>query len=87
MTGGGLRIYTTRRYDRQFAKLSPIARAAIRRALRYLRQPDRIQPLSSNPDIYELRAGPWRVTWCYGEDATQILLRNCGEHDRVLRRP
>lgn len=82
-----MHIHMTKRYQRHFAKLPPVAQQAIQRALRYFDQPVRTQPLLCFDGIYELRAANWRVTWSRGESPDQVLLRNCGSHDLVLKRP
>lgn len=78
-------IHTSSRFERQYAKLPPQARRAIRRALRYFDQPSRTCALARYAGLYELRAGLWRVTWHYSEDGA-IVLRAVGRHD-ILAKP
>ena len=77
-------IHTSSRFQRQYAKLSPKAHQAIRRALRYFDQPGRVCALSRYAGLYELRAGLWRVTWHYRDDGS-IFLRAVGRHDILMK--
>ena len=80
-------VYWTKRFKKQFARLSPVGQDAVNRALDSFTQPGRIRPLWRFPNYYELRAGrQWRVIWFYGEDGI-VILRTVKSHDRALSRP
>ncbi|PSR21712.1 MAG: cytotoxin [Sulfobacillus thermosulfidooxidans] len=81
-------IIRSKRFDRMYQRLPAVAQAAIDRAihLHFCRRiPTRAAPLQTHAGLWELRAGPWRVTFKPMPDG--IILRACGPHDRTLARP
>lgn len=82
-----MRVYWTKRFRKQYDRLSPVAQDAVCRALEKFNRPGRTQQLTRFPGYHELRAGRlWRIIWWYGPDE-QVILRSVGPHDRVLSRP
>lgn len=79
-------------FKRNFAQLDPVSQKAVRKAVALMAQDPRYPSLRTKrvqgtDSVYEASANmDIRITWEY-ESENEILLRNCGHHDRTLKNP
>ncbi|WP_027357571.1 type II toxin-antitoxin system RelE/ParE family toxin [Desulfofundulus thermocisternus] len=81
----------TERFKRAYKKLDENQRCAIKKALRLMsdniNHPSlRVKRVQGTKDIWEASATiSLRITFSWKGDT--IILRNCGEHDKTLKKP
>jgi len=86
-----MRLIVTERFKRAYRKLDTSQQNAIKRAISIMS--DNIQHPSIRVKVIQGTKGIWeasatmklRITFQWDEDA--IVLRNCGEHDKTLKKP
>ncbi|SDL31532.1 type II toxin-antitoxin system RelE family toxin [Lacicoccus qingdaonensis] len=82
----------TSRFDKSFTELDPQSQKAIKKALRFminnLSHPSlRAKKMEGWDNIFEASANmDIRITFHFEKPDT-IVLRNCGHHDKTLKKP
>ncbi|ACA60411.1 hypothetical protein [Candidatus Desulforudis audaxviator] len=85
-----MRFERTERFKRAYLKLDEQKRQALKKALRLMstdiNHPSiRVKKVQGTKDVWEARASAGlRLTFTWVGDL--IILRNCGEHDKTLKR-
>ncbi len=86
-----MEILFTEQFEQAYSKLTKAEKRSVRKALALLgdnpRHPGlRIKKMEGSKDIWEARLSKGlRMT--FGMTGETIMMRNVGEHDKVLKRP
>jgi mRNA interferase RelE/StbE len=86
-----LEIYFTGRFTEAYEKLSKIDKKAVRKSLPVLEEnlssPGLfVKKIEGRPDIYEARCNI-NVRLTFQIDKNQLILRNVGSQDNILKKP
>jgi len=84
-------ILFTEQFDQAYEKLTNAEKRSIRKTLTLLganpKHPGlRVKKMQGGKDIWEARTSK-RLRVTFAMDGESILMRNVGEHDKVLKRP
>ena len=86
-----MEVVLTEQFEQAYGKLTGVEKQSVRKALALLadnpRHPSlRVKKMEGRKNIWEARSSKRsRVTFEMG--GATIIMRNVGEHDKVLRRP
>lgn len=86
-----MKLKFTVQFERSYEKLSELEKESVQKALSLLETDPgypglHIKKLQVRADIWEARPSK-RLRMTFQIEGEMIILRNAGEHDRVLRRP
>lgn len=86
-----MEIILTEQFQQAYSRLTLAEKRAVQKALVILREDSRypglrVKKMQGPRDIWEARASK-RVRLTFEMAGDTLLMRNVGEHDRVLKRP
>jgi mRNA-degrading endonuclease RelE of RelBE toxin-antitoxin system len=86
-----MEVFLTEQFERAYQEISDAERRSVRKALillgENLRHPSlRVKKMEGKRDIWEARPSK-RLRMTFELVKGTVILRNLGEHDRVLKRP
>jgi mRNA-degrading endonuclease RelE of RelBE toxin-antitoxin system len=86
-----MEVFLTEQFEKAYEKLTPTGKKNVRKALLLLgndpKYPGlRVKKMESKPGIWEARASI-KLRMTFEMDGERIILRNVGDHDRVLKNP
>jgi mRNA-degrading endonuclease RelE of RelBE toxin-antitoxin system len=86
-----MEVFLTEQFERAYQEISDAERRSVRKALillgENLRHPSlRVKKMEGKRDIWEARPSK-RLRMTFELVKGTVIMRNLGEHDRVLKRP
>lgn len=86
-----MRVVFTAQFEQAYEKLTGAEKRSVRKALTLLgdnlKHPGlRVKKMEGKPNVWEARPSR-RLRMTFGIAGDTIVMRNVGEHDRVLKRP